>query len=62
MAEVGDRQSFLRDGKAFTVRTFSDRVQHNNPTRLDRRGLPWFYLTEASGSCFVRAHRRYLAL
>ncbi len=48
-------------GEAFTVRTFSGKVQHNNPTRLDRQGLPWFYLTEASGNCFVRAHRRYLA-
>jgi hypothetical protein len=54
--------------ETFQVKTSEGRDQHNNPTKLDNRGLPWFMVTDSSSSsrgeekvkCFVRANSRYI--
>ncbi len=56
----------LTFGEPFQVKTSEGRDQHNNPTKLDSRGLPWFMVTDSSRSsrgkvkCFVRANNRYI--
>jgi hypothetical protein len=56
----------LTSGETFQVKTSEGRDQHNNPTKLDSRGLPWFMVTDSSRSsrgkveCFVRANSRYI--
>jgi hypothetical protein len=56
----------LTVGEPFQVKTSEGRHQHNNPTKLDSRGLPWFMVTDSSRSsigkveCFVRANSRYI--
>ena len=50
-------------GKPFQVKTSEGRDQHNNPTKLDSRGLPWFMVIGPSRGkveCFVRANSRYI--
>ncbi|WP_206756138.1 hypothetical protein, partial [Trichocoleus sp. FACHB-591] len=47
----------------FNVQTGEGRDQHNNPTKLDSRGLPWFKVAKSSQGavqCFVRANSRYI--
>ena len=47
----------------FQVQTSKGRDQHNNPTELDGRGLPWFKVAKSSQGvvkCFVRANSRYI--
>ena len=56
----------LPSGKSFQVQVSVGREQHNNPTKLDSRGLPWFKVVSSSRSsqgvieCFVRANSRYI--
>lgn len=40
----------LPSGKSFQVQVSEGREQHNNPTKLDSRGLPWFKVVSSSGS------------
>lgn len=50
--------------KTFQVQTSEGRDQHNNPTKLDSQGLPWFKVAKSSQGvveCFVRANSRYIA-
>ena len=50
-------------GEPFNVQTSEGRDQHNNPTKLDSQGLPWFKVAESSQGiieCFVRASNRYI--
>jgi hypothetical protein len=47
-------------------KTSEGREQHNNPTELDKRGLPWFRLQtprrdEPENYCLIRANSRYIA-
>lgn len=52
----------LTSGELFQVQTSEGRDQHNNPTKLDSRGLPWFKVTGSQNEikCFVRANKRYI--
>lgn len=56
----------LAFGEPFQVKTSAGSYQHNNPTQLDSRGLPWFMVTDTSGAstgkveCFIRANSRYI--
>jgi hypothetical protein len=49
-------------GQTFLVKTSEGREQHNNPTKLDSRGLPWFMVIASRNKveCFVRANSRYI--
>jgi hypothetical protein len=46
-------------------KTSEGREQHNNPTELDKRGLPWLRLTSPRRSdaenCLIRANSRYIS-
>lgn len=57
-------------GDNFTVEISEGRHTHNNPTELDKQGLPWFRLAKdverfgppkASKNCLIRANSRYIA-
>jgi hypothetical protein len=56
----------LTPSEPFQVKTSEGRNQHNDPTKLDSRGLPWFMVTDPSRAargkieCFVRANSRYI--
>ena len=46
-------------------KTSEGRDQHNNPTELDKRRLPWFRLRSPrrndSENCLIRANSRYIS-
>lgn len=53
----------LKSGESFQVQTSEGRNQHNNPTELDSRGLPWFRVARSSQGvveCLVGANSRYI--
>lgn len=53
----------LAFGEPLQVQTSKGRDQHNDPTELDGRGLPWLKVAESSQGvvkCFVRANSRYI--
>jgi hypothetical protein len=46
-------------------KTSEGRDQHNDPTELDKRGLPWFRLRnlrrDDAENCLIRANSRYIS-
>lgn len=53
-------------GDLIYPKTSEGRDQHNDPTELDKQGLPWFRLTEPTRkkdleNCLIRANSRYIA-
>ena len=56
-------------GDKIHPKTSEGRDQHNNPTELDKQGLPWFRIIRDDGkrrstknieTCLVRANSRYI--
>ena len=52
-------------GDLIYPKTSEGRDQHNDPTELDKGGLPWFRLKSPrrndSENCLIRANSRYIA-
>lgn len=55
----------FRMGDLISPKTSEGRDQHNDPTELDKRGLPWFRLRSPrrndSENCLIRANSRYIS-